>query len=89
MVRLKLGQLVPGARPRKIVGIPTLGKPTGETFSATVYRGTSEHTPLDEGLYGKGTHYSTNKGVADMDMQKLEEGLVKLGVVKYSLRLLS
>jgi len=34
------------------------GAKTGEPFRAIVYRGVSDRTPVDEGIYGKGTYYT-------------------------------
>jgi hypothetical protein len=36
------------------------GAKTGEPFRAIVYRGVSDKTPVDEGIYGKGTYYTLN-----------------------------
>lgn len=38
---------------------------TGKPFTAVAYRGTSEKTPNDPGIYSQGTHYTTSKDYAD------------------------
>jgi len=47
--------------------MPTLPEiTTGQPYTATVYRGYKvEGQPLDEGLYGKGTYYTTNREYAE------------------------
>ena len=44
---------------------PVPSKPeNGKPYTATVYRGTSEQTPVDEGMYGKGIYYTTDQAYA-------------------------
>ena len=49
---------------------------TGKPFKAVVYRGISDETPVDEGIYGKGTYYTLN-----IDYAKEYAGIGKNGKV--------
>jgi len=39
-------------------------KKLNESYTNIVYRGVSKHTPVDEGMYGKGTYFTTKKEYA-------------------------
>ena len=37
----------------------------GKPFQGIVWRGTGKHTPVDEGMWGKGTYFSSHKQIAE------------------------
>ena len=53
--------------PTEVPAVPEVKLPiaeVGKPYIGTIYRGTTQATPVDEGMYGKGTYYTTSRDYA-------------------------